>query len=210
MLVDADVTTLPKASTIPTLTTGLKFWNFSMFPGCWVKLRPAIGPGLRVKESEVAPVRPLEVAESVLPAPATPENVTELKVATPEEAVTGLVPLTVTPLPPRVIEADDPVTVFALASTTRTETGVPKLLPALTDAAGCCTKARAAAGPTFRVKEFEVAEVSPLDVAESVLPAPAVPLKVTELNVATPAVAVTVAVPLTVTPVPPLPPSFDD
>lgn len=152
---------------------------------------------------EVALVRPLEVAESVLPAPAVPEKVTALKVATPAEAFTDVVPLTVTPVPPSVIEADDPVTVFALASTTRTDTGVPKLLPASTEAAGCCTKARAAAGPTFRVKEFDVAEVRPLDVAESVLPAPAVPAMVTELNVATPEVAFTVAVPLTVTPVPP-------
>jgi hypothetical protein len=171
------VTVLELESITRTETAGEKLLpTATVALGCWTNARAVAAPGLSVKLFEAGAVSTPDVADSVFPAPEVPENVTELNVATPDEAFTVAVPLTVTPEPPSVIAALDPVTVFALASTTRTETGVAKLFPTATVADGCCTNASAVAVPGFRVKALEVAPVSPVDAAERVFPAPAVPL----------------------------------
>ena len=93
----SEVTTLLFASRICTVIAGVMEAPAAVFVGCWLNTRCVAVPGVMLNVLDVAPVSAgLLVAESVYPVPVLLID-RVLNVATPPEAVTVVVPLSVPP-----------------------------------------------------------------------------------------------------------------
>ena len=120
------------------------------------------------KLPEVAVVRPVLTALSVKPEPAVPVISHPAKVATPDDAVTGLVVQFNVPVPEamdRVTEADEEATTLPLASSTLTTGWAPKARP-FVELPGEVVNTSWVAVPALMAKVVEVPVVRPVLVAE--------------------------------------------
>ncbi len=145
---------------------------------------------------DVAVVSEPDVADNVNPIPAVTE-LNLLNVATPFTALTVAVPARVPALTATVTDADEFVTLFPNASCTVTTGCVANAVPATVEADGWVVNANSDAAANLMSKELDVAPVRLPDEADSVRPVPAVST-FNPLNMATPLIASTVAVPANV------------
>jgi hypothetical protein len=142
---------------------------------------------------DVAGVSEPEVADSVSPVP-TVSTFKPANVASPFTALTVVVPDNVPELTATVTGADEFVTVLPNASCTVTIGCDANATPATVDPDGCVVNTNCDADAAVIANMLDVAPVRLPDVPDNVSPVPAVST-FKPLNVATPLIALTVAVP---------------